>query len=152
MLDPYFKDRYPLKHLKKLVYWILQEHRTLNSAQAVCFTSEEEKRVAAEGFPFRRFRGVVVPYGTMGPSGDPAALKEAFFSRIGLKLCAKKYLLFLGRIHPKKGCDLLLDAFAQAAGPELHLVRAGPDNWGPELRTQAERLEHCGPDHMRREC
>ena len=141
MLDPYFKDRYPLKHLKKLIYWILQEHRTLNRASAVCFTSEEEKRVAAEGFPWRGFRRVVVPYGTMGPSGDPEALKQAFLEAWP-QLREKEYLLFLGRIHPKKGCDLLIEAFAAVARPGLHLVMAGPDEtgWGDELRAQAERL------------
>ena len=141
MLDPYFKDRYPLKHLKKLIYWTLHEHRNLNSAQAVCFTSEEEKRVAAEGFPFRRFRGVVVPYGTMGPEGDPETLKQVFFEQWPA-VQGKKYLLYLGRIHPKKGCDLLLQAFAQVAEPELQLVMAGPDEtgWSTELRAMAERL------------
>jgi glycosyltransferase involved in cell wall biosynthesis len=145
MLDPYFKDRYPLKHLKKLVYWILQEHRTLGRAQAVCFTSEEEKRVAAEGFPFRSFRRVVVSYGTMGPNGDPEALKQAFWESWP-QLRGQKYLLFLGRIHPKKGCDLLLEAFAKVAAPnlqpDLQLVIAGPDEtgWGNELRDLALRL------------
>ena len=141
MLDPYFKDRYPLKHLKKLVYWTLQEHRTLNAAQAVCFTSEEEKRVAAGGFPFCRFRRVVVPYGTMGPSGDPDALKQAFFEAWP-QLRRKRYLLFLGRIHPKKGCDLLLEAFARVGEPDLQLVMAGPDEtgWGSELKALAAKL------------
>jgi len=145
MLDPYFKSRFPLKHLKKLVYWTLQEHRTLNRAQAVCFTSEEEKRVAAEGFPFRNFRRVVVPYGTMGPSGDPAQMRQAFLDRFP-ELQARPYLLFLSRIHPKKGCDLLLEAFAATAAPELQLVMAGPDEtgWGAELRAQAERLGIAG--------
>jgi glycosyltransferase involved in cell wall biosynthesis len=141
MLDPYFKDRYPLKHLKKLVYWVLQEHRNLNSARAVCFTSEEEKRVAGQGFPFCRFRRVVVPYGTMGPSGDPKTLRQAFLGDWP-QLREQKYLLFLGRIHPKKGCDLLLEAFAKVATPDLQLVMAGPDEtgWGSELKTQAARL------------
>jgi glycosyltransferase involved in cell wall biosynthesis len=141
MLDPYFKDKYPLKHLKKLVYWILHEHRNLNSSQAVCFTSEEEKRVAAGGFPFRRFKGVVVPYGTMGPSGNPEELKKAFLAQWP-EMTGKRYILFLGRIHPKKGCDLLLEAFARVAAPDLHLVMAGPDEtgWGAELRTMAARL------------
>jgi len=141
MLDPYFKNRFPLKHLKKLVYWTLQEHRNLNAAQAVCFTSEEEKRVAADGFPFCRFRRVVVPYGTMGPSGDPEALKQAFLaSWPGLR--GKNYLLFLGRIHPKKGCDLLLEAFAQTAKPGLQLVMAGPDEtgWSEDLKARADQL------------
>jgi len=141
MLDPYFKRRFPLKHLKKLAYWIAEEHRNLNRAQAVCFTSEEEKRVAAEGFPFCRFRRVVVPYGTMGPSGDPAAQKQAFLEAWP-HLVGKQYLLYLGRIHPKKGCDLLIEAFAQAANPDLQLVMAGPDdvNWVIDLKAQAAKL------------
>jgi glycosyltransferase involved in cell wall biosynthesis len=141
MLDPYFKNRYPLKHLKKLIYWLLQERRNLSSAQAVCFTSEEEKRVAAHGFPARRFSSVVVPYGTMGPSGDPEALKRTFLEAWP-QMQGKKYLLFLGRIHPKKGCDLLLEAFAKVARPDLRLVIAGPDEtgWGDELRALASRL------------
>ncbi len=141
MLDPYFRDRYPIKHLKKLVYWTMQEHRNLNNAQAVCFTSEEEKRVAGEGFPFRHFKRVVVPYGTMGPSGEPEALRQAFWQGWPA-VKGSRYLLFLGRIHPKKGCDLLLEAFAQEARPEWKLVMAGPDEtgWGAELKAMAERL------------
>ena len=145
MLDPYFKDRYPLKHLKKLVYWTLHEHRNLNRAEAVCFTSEEEKRVAGDGFPFRHFRRVVVPYGTMGPEGEPEALKQAFFAQWP-QLRGHEYLLYLGRIHPKKGCDLLLEAFARTAAPQLQLVMAGPDEtgWSTELKAQAERMGIAG--------
>ncbi|WP_263350330.1 glycosyltransferase [Acidicapsa acidisoli] len=141
MLDPYFRDRFPLKHLKKLLYWTLQEHRNLNAAEAVCFTSEEERRVAADGFPFCRFRRVVVPYGTMGPIGDPEMLKRAFLENWP-QLRGKDYLLFLGRIHPKKGCDLLLEAFAQAVSAELQLVMAGPDEtgWSAELKARAAQL------------
>jgi glycosyltransferase involved in cell wall biosynthesis len=141
MLDPYFRNRYPLKHLKKLVYWTLQERRNLVSAQAVCFTSEEEKRVAAQGFLFANFKRAVVPYGTMGPTGDPEALKQAFYTAYP-QFPGRKYLLFLGRIHPKKGCDLLIEAFAKVASPDLHLVMAGPDEtgWGEKLRSQAKQL------------
>ena len=141
MLDPFFMRRYPLKHLKKIVYWTLQERRNLNQAQAVCFTSAEEMKVAGTGFPFRKFRGVVVPYGTTGPSGEPDALKATFQKAFpALENCS--YLLYLSRIHPKKGCDLLLEAFAQVAPPWLHLVMAGPDEtgWMPELETLASRL------------
>ena len=77
----------------------------------------------------------------MGPSGDPEALKQAFFKEWPL-LQGKDFLLFLGRIHPKKGCDLLLEAFARVARPDLQLVMAGPDEtgWGAELKAQAEKL------------
>ncbi|MBA3924632.1 MAG: transferase, partial [Nostocaceae cyanobacterium] len=43
MLDPWFKRTYPLKHLKKLLYWPWAEYRVLRDAQAVLFTCEEEQ-------------------------------------------------------------------------------------------------------------
>ena len=46
MLDPWFRRTYPLKHLKKLVFWRLRQARILRDARAVCFTTEEERRLA----------------------------------------------------------------------------------------------------------
>ncbi len=140
MLDPYFR-KFKLKHIKKLAYWTLAEAKNLNQANAVCFTSEEEKKIAAEGFPFRKFQRVVVPYGTTGPDTDAETAKKFFFDAHP-HLAGLRYLLFLGRIHPKKACDILLEAFARVAPPDLHLVMAGPDgdNWRPALAAIAGRL------------
>jgi glycosyltransferase involved in cell wall biosynthesis len=140
MLDPYFR-KFKLKHIKKLAYWTVAEAKNLNRAEAVCFTSEEEKKNAAEGFPFRNFKRVAVPYGTTGPDTDAESAKKLFFSSYP-QLAGLRYLLFLGRIHPKKACDLLFEAFALVAPPELHLVMAGPDetNWRPTLDAMASRL------------
>ncbi len=35
-------------------------------------------------------------------------------------------LLFLGRLHKKKGCDVLIEAFTNLNEPAIHLVIAGP--------------------------
>jgi len=55
-----------------------------------------------------------------------------------------RVLLFLGRIHPKKGVDLLLRSWQSLADryPDWELHIAGPDNVGhlEEMRTLAARL------------
>src|SRR4029077_14275359 len=127
MLDPWFKRAYPLKHLKKWMYWPWAEYRVLRDAQAVLFTCEEERLLARLSFWLYRCNEVVVRYGTAKPKGDPELEMQEFF-RCFPDLKDKKLVLFMGRIHPKKGCDLLIEAFAKvlAQQPEWHLVMAGP--------------------------
>jgi glycosyltransferase involved in cell wall biosynthesis len=143
MLDPWFKRRYPLKHLKKWMYWPWAEYRVLRDAQAVLFTCEEERVLARQSFWLYRCNEVVVNYGTAKPTGDPQIEVHEFFGRYP-ELRGKKLALFMGRIHPKKGCDLLIDAFAEvlARHSEWHLVIAGPDQvgWQKKLNHQAEQL------------
>jgi glycosyltransferase involved in cell wall biosynthesis len=143
MLDPWFKNQYPLKHLKKWMYWPWAEYRVLRDANAVLFTCEEERRLARLSFWLYQCNEVVVSYGTATPKGNPDAELKDFFS-LYPELRGKKLALFMGRIHPKKGCDLLIEAFAKVLGsdPEWHLVIAGPDQvgWQKNLKDRAARL------------
>jgi glycosyltransferase involved in cell wall biosynthesis len=130
MLDPWFKRTYPLKHLKKLLYWPWGEYRVLRDAAAVLFTSAEEKRLARESFSPYRCNDVVVHYGTAAPDVDLQTARHEFLDRFP-QVREKPFLLFLGRLHEKKGCEELIEAFAAISnsGPEkqsLHLVMAGP--------------------------
>lgn len=142
MLDPWFKHAYPLKHLKKWIYWLFAEYRVLRDARAVIFTCEEERRLAKETFWLYRVREAVTAYGTASPPAD-GPLKQKFLSK-NPELRGKRLLLFLSRIHEKKGCDLLISAFARLARahPDVHLVMAGPDQGGlvSKLQLQAEEL------------
>jgi glycosyltransferase involved in cell wall biosynthesis len=135
MLDPWFKRTYPLKHLKKWLYWPWAEYRVLRDARAVIFTSKEECRLARESFSLYRCREAICPLGVEGPTSGSA---EEFLTRYP-EFRGKQILLFLGRLHPKKGCDLLIDAFSKAAPNDNSsvLVMAGPDQWGGELKEQA---------------
>jgi glycosyltransferase involved in cell wall biosynthesis len=130
MLDPWFKRTYPLKHLKKLLYWPWAEYRVLRDAAAVLFTSEEEKRLARESFSLYRCNEVVVNYGTAAPDVDLQMARRDFLDAFP-QLQGKRILLFLGRLHEKKGCELLIQAFAALRNSEpdarsYHLVMAGP--------------------------
>ena len=150
MLDPYFKRAFPLKHLKKSVYWALSEYSILRDAKLVLFTCQSESELAAQSFARHRWNGFVVPFGTVPPPAPTPAESEAFYA-----LCpgarGRRFLLFLGRIHPKKGCDLLVDAFVKIAPqhPDVDLVMAGPDPqaWRPRLEAAAVAAGLAGRIH-----
>jgi len=150
MLDPWFKRTYPLKHLKKWLFWPWAEYRVLRDATAVMFTCEDERRLARQSFWLYKCDEFVVSYGTSAPPQNEAEQRAAFYERFP-DLKSKRALLFLGRVHEKKGADLLFKAFAalRARQPELvrdvQLVMAGPTDHDYGRRMQ-ELVKELGID------
>lgn len=145
MLDPWFKRQYPLKHLKKWLYWPWTEYKVLRDARAVLFCCEQERLLARQSFWLYKCKEeVVCYYGTALPPGDRDVKREIFLNRFP-QLRNKRLILFLSRIHPKKGCDLLIESFAKIAkeNPYFHLIMAGPDQigWQATLQSLSEKLE-----------
>lgn len=108
---------------KKWPYSFLIERRNLR--RAACLRAVTR----AEVEDYRRFGlrvpVAVIPYGVdvrVGVSPD------IFYERFP-ELKGRRLVLFLGRIHYKKGLDLLCPAWAKVRErfPETHLVLAGPD-------------------------
>jgi glycosyltransferase involved in cell wall biosynthesis len=132
MLDPYFRRAFPLKHVKKWLYWPWAEYRVLRDARAVLFTCEEERLLARESFWLYRCREEVVGYGTAPPPLERASALAHFFDAFPT-LRGRRMLLFLGRLHGKKGTDMLVEAFAGLASQDSRwqLVLAGPSD--PEV-------------------
>lgn len=147
MLSPWFKKEYPLKHLKKWLYWPWADFRVLRDANAVLFTCDEERILAKQSFWLYRANEVVANYGTAGPVGNRECQLQALYAEYP-DLIHAPMLLYLSRIHPVKGCDLLIKAFAKvsASNPSIRLVMAGPDQtgWKGELERLAESLGISG--------
>lgn len=150
MLDPWFKHTYPLKHLKKWLYWPWAEYRVLRDALAVFFTTEEERRLARRSFWLYHCDEIVVSYGISGAQGDAALQREQFFTRFP-QARGREVLLYLSRLHEKKGCDLLLESYAHllqstdvpvARKEKLHLVvgGGGSEEYVASLKSLARRL------------
>jgi glycosyltransferase involved in cell wall biosynthesis len=138
MLDPYFKKAFPLKHIKKSIYWHLFLQPVLANANAVLFTCEEEKILARQSFGRYKARERVLNYGIFGPDLDLTNAAAEFLGKWP-KLRGKRLAISMGRLHPKKGLDILIEAFAAslAQHPEWELVIAGPDQVGQQSALQA---------------
>jgi glycosyltransferase involved in cell wall biosynthesis len=137
MLDPWFNEAYPTKTFFKSIYWKLCEHKVLRDARGVMFTCEEERQLAPKSFSPYIAREFVVGYGTRDIEGDPQSQNATFIAHVPA-LKGRRFILFLSRIHPKKGVDLLIQAFARYADtfPDLDLVIAGPDQTGSKSELQ----------------
>jgi glycosyltransferase involved in cell wall biosynthesis len=135
MLDPWFQQHSSrrLKAWRNKWYWQLLQEKIIRQADGILFTCEEELLLARQAFhPYRPQREWNVGYGVPVPPPHTANQQQAFHQACASLPSHQPYLLFLSRIHPKKGVDLLLSAYAlglASSGKEQswpHLVIAGP--------------------------
>jgi glycosyltransferase involved in cell wall biosynthesis len=134
MLDPYFQEvsSRRFKAWRNRAYWKLIESRVVNGAAGVLFTCETERQLAHKPFtPYHPQRELVVGLGVEEPAPYHPAMQRAFIAKCP-ELDSRPYLLFLSRIHNKKGVDLLLQAYSEVSRALLAptqlpaLVIAGP--------------------------
>jgi glycosyltransferase involved in cell wall biosynthesis len=124
MLDPNSLARKPLR---KWVYGRLIQWPQFRAAAAMVYTHAEERRLAEQSVA-RLPPGFVVPLGADEPPPESRdALAEAFLSRFP-ELRGRTLVLFFGRLHPKKGIDLLIPAMRRVAQrhDRAHLLLVGP--------------------------
>jgi len=144
MLDPWFKRTFPFKHLKKQAYWWWRQGRILQDAQAVCFTTEEERRLARGTFRPYQAKEIVTGLGVGDPPGNEEKQRKEFFNEFP-QLKDRKRLLYLGRMHPKKGLDLLIRSFLADCLEGETLVLAGPlekpDRYLTKLLNETKGME-----------
>ncbi|MEX0921648.1 MAG: glycosyltransferase [Rhodovibrionaceae bacterium] len=123
-LDPWIRRR---ARWKKLPMELWFQNRVLREAAALHYTAAEEAERArpfAQGAP-----EAVVPLG-LDPREFATAPELGAFRAAHPEIGERRILLFLSRIHEKKGLDLLIPAFARALQrhDDLQLVIAGPDD------------------------
>jgi glycosyltransferase involved in cell wall biosynthesis len=131
-LDPWSLRQ---KSFKKQAMWRLGGQKMLRQAAAIHYTTRAEQRLAEE--PLGLTRGVVIPLGVNQEAYAGGANVAAFRAHHpGLE--EHPYVLVLGRLHPKKGVELLIDAFATAAPAEWRLLVAGDGD--PSYVASVKRL------------
>lgn len=148
MLDPWFKREYAIKHLKKAIYWRLVEDKVVSNANAVLFTCEEEKILARKTFTPYVCNERIVPLGIKEIIDNESPKKDEFFE-VYPTLENKPFILYLGRVHKKKGLDILLNAYLKLEFCPPHLMIAGPidcPQFKVELISLANKISSRFPD------
>ena len=83
------------------------------------------KNLARNTFIPYQCKEIVTGLGVASPIGKIDEERNIFLEAFPILRC-KKFLLYLGRFHPKKGIDLLINSFLKTAQKEDKLVLAGP--------------------------
>jgi glycosyltransferase involved in cell wall biosynthesis len=121
--DPWALD---LKKWRKKIWWQLFDKKNYRrAAAAVALTREEASQIRHMGFTGRI---EVIPNGVDFATYQEALSREAI-EELFPPLKKKRWLLFMARLHPKKGLDVLLPALAEIRQQvrNLQLIIAGPD-------------------------
>jgi glycosyltransferase involved in cell wall biosynthesis len=115
MLDPYFQSAKGrrLKAIRNWLYWKIIEKAVINEADGILFTCKEEQRLAMQPFsPYSPKKELVVGLGVKRPPFFCSNMKKAFLEKCP-EVTNSPYIIFLGRIHEKKGIDLLINAYSK---------------------------------------
>jgi glycosyltransferase involved in cell wall biosynthesis len=118
MLEPFMWQRQTWLHqLKKTIYWRFVAYPAFQYATIIHALTNKEADDLSNYFPGQRIE--ILP-------------NSLDFSQIDKNLIdcpseqsASPYILFLGRLHPKKGIDLLIQAFALLHNTKITLRIAG---------------------------
>jgi glycosyltransferase involved in cell wall biosynthesis len=110
------------------IYW-------RNAAQIVATSEMEQQELVEDGVPAEK---VVIRYnGIDGCASGNRAPRGAFRAKWGVPP-EEPLVLFLGRLIPRKGADMLIEAFSEACPKSGRLVIAGPEG-EPGYRTTLEQ-------------
>ncbi|MBC8107688.1 MAG: glycosyltransferase [Anaerolineae bacterium] len=123
MLDPWSLSQ---SRLKKQIYLALRLNRDLDQAAAIHFTDETERDLVAT----LSIKAPAIVERLIIDLSDfqPLPPRGLFRAKFAQQLGDRRFVLFMSRIHHKKGLDLLVPAFAKSASQhDAMLVIAGPD-------------------------
>jgi glycosyltransferase involved in cell wall biosynthesis len=122
LLDPWARQHKPWR---KRFYWHLCGKRILRDSSVIVALNETERRTLLALDVTTRIQ--VIPNGAR-LEGEPAAMGRDYVDGAFPALRGRRYVLFLGRVHEKKGLDILLPAISQmlAAAHDIAFVVAGP--------------------------
>ncbi len=145
--DPWILPRSRWK--KRLAHWLFEDQVFRNVRLWRALTGKEVDQIRAVGI---RAPVEVFPNGVRLDEIDQDIPEGEAFSRLPhAERRRAKRILFLARIHPKKGLDLLVAAWAKLAKefPDWEVAIVGPDEGGYQATVEAMIRENGLDGQMR---
>jgi len=122
-------------------------HRSVGSkfwrdaAQIVATSELEQKELLEDGVPAKK---IVMRYNGIDVSSNSALpSRGAFRSKWGIA-AGEPLIIFLSRLIPRKGADILIEAFAQTCCQSGRLVIAGPEGEAGYRAYLEKHAAECG--------
>jgi glycosyltransferase involved in cell wall biosynthesis len=126
MLNSWHLRQTGFKELRKLIYWRTMAYPAFRHIPLIHAVTPRERDDLARWFPGQAIR--VIPNALDLEAMDYLRSKAGDDSSAPVD---EPYLLFLGRLHPVKGIDLLIEAFAKCikgTRRNFRLLIAGPES------------------------
>ena len=141
MLSPY---TWRNNLIVKRAYWLARERSNVKRAAVIHCTSEGEAR-DLRAYRAVRGRVEVIPNGVEGAAWTTPTNRDELRWRCGPRASGTPIVLFLSRLHPKKGLtEFLLPAMARLSTSAFLAIAGGPDDHAPgyeaEVRDTIQRL------------
>jgi glycosyltransferase involved in cell wall biosynthesis len=138
MLGGWLWRRGTIRQAKKAAYWKMFAYPAFRHAAVVHALTAFERDVLRDGF-FESQRIEVIPHSVDVHEAERRAQGRAVET-------GRSYFLFLGRLHPVKGLELLIDAHSRLSdAPELWIGGATTDpSYERALRERAARSDRSG--------
>lgn len=138
MLEPWSLSH---RAIKKRAAWFLYQKRDLDAADLLHCTAEGEaesvKRLDLD------VEHAIVPNGVDLPPEDGSNFSSVIEFKSSPDRLRSRRMLFLGRVHPKKGLPMLLVAWSGLAPVGWELLIAGPSEGGHDKEVM-QLVDHLG--------
>jgi glycosyltransferase involved in cell wall biosynthesis len=127
--------------MKRYWHWSLGEIYWRNAAQIVATSEMEQQELVEDGVSGEK---IVIRYnGIERCESADRPQHGAFRAKWGIPL-EEPLVLFLGRLIPRKGADILIKAFSEACPKSGRLVIAGPEGEPGYRATLEQRAREAG--------
>jgi glycosyltransferase involved in cell wall biosynthesis len=132
------------RNVKKNIYWWLCGRQTIKKASAIHFLCEGERRTSMSNI--YNVPSFVIPNGIEISRNNTKIKSPCLRAKLGIKE-QSLVLLYVGRIHPVKRVELIIESLSYLNSSDIFLIVVGPVLDNNYLDSLKRLSIHCNVDN-----